>query len=234
MIKKQKGFTLVELMISVLLGSIFSIMAIKLLETNKQASNLQFSSEEMENSARFSLDMIVNDIRMAGFSQTINDDLVKEPIDFTLSTEGGNENQNDSVTIQYTPIDGIAARNCTGNVVAVGNDVINTYDVVGTDLRCNGIIMMANVMAFQLLYGVDFDNNGSPDRYLEADNAALFNGTGSERIVSVRIFVVKSSESTFDGRPARTFRVLNEPQRTFPANSLYRIYTRTALMPNML
>ena len=65
--RATRGFSIIELMVAITLGAILMGGAISLFITNKETYSLTTDLSRMQESARFALDMIVRDIRMAGY-----------------------------------------------------------------------------------------------------------------------------------------------------------------------
>jgi len=74
---RAKGFSLVELMISLALGSVVTAGVVQLFVANSETHNLLQGQSRMQESARFALDFIGRDIRQAGYRGCFssNDDL---------------------------------------------------------------------------------------------------------------------------------------------------------------
>ncbi len=68
----QSGFTLVELMISLVLGLILLTGLISAFMGFSRSSKLNATLTEMQESGRFALDSMVRDVRMAGFQGCVN------------------------------------------------------------------------------------------------------------------------------------------------------------------
>lgn len=66
--KKQKGLTLVELMIAVVLGLILVAGVIQIFVANKQTYRITDAQSRLQENARFTLDLLTRDIRSAGYS----------------------------------------------------------------------------------------------------------------------------------------------------------------------
>ena len=65
--KKQSGFTIVELMVALVLGLILLAGIIQIYLSTKRTHNITEGLSRLQESTRFSLDMMARDIRMAGF-----------------------------------------------------------------------------------------------------------------------------------------------------------------------
>ncbi len=69
---RQRGFTLVEVMISLVLGLILISGLVTAFMGSKRSSALNATLTEMQESGRFALDSMIRDIRMAGFQGCAN------------------------------------------------------------------------------------------------------------------------------------------------------------------
>jgi len=65
---KQKGFTLIELMIAMVLGLILVAGVIQIFISNKQAYRVTDAHSKLQDNARFALEVLSRDVRSAGFS----------------------------------------------------------------------------------------------------------------------------------------------------------------------
>ncbi len=63
----QRGFTLIELMIAMLIGVFLMTGVIQIFLSAKQAYRLQENLSRLQENGRFAMDMITKDIRMAGY-----------------------------------------------------------------------------------------------------------------------------------------------------------------------
>ena len=75
--KHVAGFSLVELMISLALGSVVTMGVVQLFVANAETHRLLQGQSRMQESARFALDFIGRDVRKAGYRGCFssNDDL---------------------------------------------------------------------------------------------------------------------------------------------------------------
>lgn len=65
--KKNRGFSLVELMIALALGSVVTTGVVQLFVANSETHNLLVGQSRMQESARFALDFIGREVRQAGY-----------------------------------------------------------------------------------------------------------------------------------------------------------------------
>jgi len=66
--KKRKGFTLVELMVSIVISSIIMLGVVSLYSSSRKGQKTNESLARIQENLRFAADMMTRDIRMAGYS----------------------------------------------------------------------------------------------------------------------------------------------------------------------
>ena len=66
----QKGFTLIELMISLTLGLIISAAAILLFLTGQKSLSMQQGTSDLQDNANFGLNYITKDLRLMNLNST--------------------------------------------------------------------------------------------------------------------------------------------------------------------
>lgn len=208
MMHKQKGFSIVELMITLALGSLITLAAVQLFSTNQRTFQLQQGLTDVQEQGRFALDYISRDVRMMGLS----DPAVVGPapglllLDTTVngvvmpaSQDGGGVGAgNDRLTFSFHARAG--DMDCEGDVLLAASApalVANTYWVAGPnndqlfcagsiDPATTGLVLVEGVDSFQVQLGIDTDVNGIPaaGHYRRINEVAV---TDTGRIVSVRI-----------------------------------------------
>lgn len=201
-----KGFSLVELMVALLLGSLVTIVALQLLGTNQRAFRLQQSLLDVQEQGRFALDYIARDLRMMGYVQMDptgtpvmtgvglqTTDSVAGGITYPGSANNEGGTGNDRLTFSFYGIE-----DCEGDRPAAEDLIINSYWVQNGELRCigsvdpatRGIVLVSGVESFQVLAGVDEvqDSNPFASRYVTANNVA------GQVVVAVRVALLVASE----------------------------------------
>ena len=160
-IRPERGFSIVELMIALLLGLILLGGVIQVFLSSRQTYNANEAMSRMQENGRFALEFIARSARLAGytgpeFTSTKPLPLVKPglpapyPADFASCNDctGG---AGDRIAFMYQPpIDPaiLPAQpnrfDCRGNAFS-GNDrlIINSYYVSGGSLRCKTITQIA-------------------------------------------------------------------------------------------
>ncbi len=236
---KQKGFTIVELMIAGTLGIILIAGVIQLFTGSNRSFSMQEELAKIQENGRFALILLENEIQKGGWVDNFNLD-PPNAINLTNSSDG----LTDSIAIAYaTVIDGVANRDCNGALVADGR-IENRFYVGGAngdELLCQGNgggaaqPLISGVTNFQVLYGVE-TNTACPDavvnQYITKTDAVA--AGNSVILVSVRVSLLLSSDKNV--RPAvkvDTHQLLDTAWPT--ADRLaHRLFQQTISMPNSI
>ena len=244
---KPNGFSLVELMVALLLGSIITAAAVELFVVNRQTENLQQGVSLIQDQGRFIFDYVSRDLMQAGHGTT-------EAVDpFIFSGHNGIVGSDGNrYDVLVTQVDGGVG--CQGNT---GFSGIKQYfvnssrsllcseykNVAGSWTAGNSESLIDNVEAFQVLYGLDYNKFGEAG-YGQANlytNAAGAVAAG-KRIVSVRFGVLLSSDHvvSLDKSLAPTSITLLD--QTIDASDgvtlndgrLFRVYSSTVALRNQM
>ena len=156
--RRQGGFTLIELMTSMLIGVILVAGAITIFDAFGRAVRVQNAIANQADSGRYALERLASEIRMAGYREEA---WLRPPLDDAIVVSDGGSAP-DTVTVRYE-----ATTDCVG-VATVGPDFLatNRFDVVNGNLRCNGEVLANGVENLQVLLGEDLDDDGSTNRFL--------------------------------------------------------------------
>ncbi|WP_269619505.1 PilW family protein [Zhongshania sp. BJYM1] len=133
----QRGFGLVELMISVTLGLFLSTAVIQVFLATNSSSKVQDSLAQIQENARFAMRFIGKEIRMAGYMGcssigNINVNVIAVPantVDFSLATALVGE-------------DDVAAGNALGAIV--GSDILHIKKASENDINVTGNMNTVN------------------------------------------------------------------------------------------
>lgn len=162
----QRGFTIIELMVSLAIGLLVSLAAVSLFVSNQTSFNLQKGVSDVGDNGRFAMEYIAQQTRQAGYvpvNASTNDwaQVVTVAADLpggasVISREGlpplspttgdhaqGGIGRSDSLTVQYyTPV---ATRDCEGDSVPHSQYVVNRFFLrpdpsagTGSALACEG------------------------------------------------------------------------------------------------
>lgn len=146
---RQQGFTLIELMISLVLGLIISAAVMQVYIMSIRTNTIQASSSNLQNTSVFGFQSLEHNIRLANLGNDITS--IKSdtgfggivltrnnlPIegDFLTRSGDGVTNTNvgsDQLTISYRNISGRVMSDCEGNDVPDGVLVVERYFMSGT------------------------------------------------------------------------------------------------------
>ncbi|TDU30790.1 type IV pilus assembly protein PilW [Panacagrimonas perspica] len=232
----NKGFTLIELMIALVLGLVVVLVVGQIYVSGRQSYRTQTGFGGMQENGRFALFFLQRDIRMAGFprEQGPGGALSGVLAGFnTVQTTDGGTGGSDQIEVQYNSfgtvvnVDGVPAglqaqvtenntfansgRDCLG--AAAGATVINRYWVANGNLMClgNGDLtnpqpIISGVESMQILYGVDTDEDLVPNVYRRADQV----GGGWPNVVAVRVgLLLNSQEPVYESPDTTWYAVLD-------------------------
>lgn len=239
----QRGFSLVELMVAMVLGLLLTAAAVSLFSTNQRTFQLQQAQSQEQEQGQLAMRFIDSDVRMAGFvdpsvgGQATNGILTAATSGLPGSSDGG-VGGDDRITVSYD-----ASEDCEGNSTVVApamTRVVNTYWVdANGDLRCEGnqstpltggVVLLSGVRSFQVLYGVDEAQDGIPfaAQYVTADNIA------GRVVLAVRLSLLLSDKvySLGSSGANKTYYVLDQDVSVDPTNTLFRQFSSTVALRN--
>jgi len=183
---KWGGFSLVELMISMLMGIIVMAVLLRMYQSNSQSARFKHAILKVQENGRFATDVISRTVRMAGYDNPMTATVVSAPLINGSVSHGGAlisgqtelKTLTDTLSIRYEGGTGI--RDCQGQSVAAGDWVTNMYGVTtDNNLVCatftNSSGSVSNVTRLAegvenliVLYGEDIDDTGEINRYVFA------------------------------------------------------------------
>lgn len=239
-VSKQKGFTIVELLIAGLLGIILIAGVIQLFVGSNANYTLQDELADIQEDGRFAMIFLENEIQRGGWIDDFNA-RVPPAVDLNLSLDAAS----DSVAVSYkVPVDGVSNVDCNGSNVADGY-VTNTFLVggdSGEELMClgNGAGAVAQplingVKNFQVLYGVESNAtcpDGAVNQYMTRDQVLA--GGSNLVIVSVRVALLIASEEDVLPENETVVHDLLDTQYTSTDKLTYRTFQQTIYMPNSI
>lgn len=217
---RTRGFTIVELMVTLAITSVLALGAVTFLASADQANRLQSAISGLNLSGRFGLDQLSRDIRMSGYRNS-NWTLgaIPNAID---ATDGAASAGGDSITLRYE-----GTRDCTF-ALPVAGIITNTYQVVNGSLECNGQPVTGGVQEMQVYLGEDTDNNDVANRWLSPGTAGL----DMTRIVSVRIHLLVRTNGNAISSGAQAYYFNNAVQQAVDDGQIRREYSVTVALRN--
>lgn len=176
--RRQRGFTLLELMIGMVIGLVIILAAVTIFDSFTRSSRYQQAISSQVDAGRFALAMIGREARMAGFR---DEAWLNPPLTNALAVENGVAAP-DAITVRYE-----GEADCLGTpTIAPDFIVTNRFDVVDGNLRCNGEVLINGVEDLQVLLGEDMTGDRTPNRILAPGTVGL----DPERIVTIRVHLL--------------------------------------------
>jgi prepilin-type N-terminal cleavage/methylation domain-containing protein len=201
MTRRNRGFTIIELMITMTITSFMILGSVTFLVSARQSNQLQTALSDVNSSGRFGLDQISRDLRMSGYRE---EDWTAGALDVVVSAiHGESADGGDSISIVYEGF-----RDCAfvslGTMEDLDGDgvaetarpglVTNVYRVLDGNLLCNDQSITSGIEEMQVYFGEDTDANESPNRWVAPDAVGL----NMERVVSVRVHLLASTSGNSD------------------------------------
>jgi type IV pilus assembly protein PilW len=252
---RQRGVSLVELMVGVALSLFVLTGIITVYAANRQSFQVQTNLAEIQEAGRFAVDTIARAARLAGYQGDSPSEWVLGALSQTNGgvdvVSGANDDTSDaaikdgtdSFTVVYqASSDGLFA-DCLGlSTAAAGSNVSNTFSIsasnalqCSTDGGASHTALLENVENMQVLYGVDTDDDQQANSYVTANKVSDW-GT----VVSLRVALLVRSRD--DGvalaADTRAWQLLDKAVYTSlaPANDnrVRRIFSSTIRLRNRL
>ena len=236
--KYQTGMTLIELMLALVISSVLMFGVATVYVSSKRGYNIQDNLARQQENSRFSLQLLTQDLRMAGYPKTF----VLEPIVAATTADGGGA-ANDTITLQYQ-----STTDCLGQPTPACADdaskqcAVNRYFINNNNLMCQGNggaggladVIAEGVSNLQLLYGIDTDTtpDDTANKYVTWNNVTV---DDRPKIVSVRFALL--SQTLNDVKMAATNNVtykLLDVNITPNDKLIHRVYSSTILLRNRL
>jgi type IV pilus assembly protein PilW len=157
--RKQRGMSLIELMISMTIGLIILAGVVNIFIASRSTTRYSEGLQSIQENGRHGVFVMQSALRQAGYSTTGDIDA------FDLGLSGDSK-----ITIRHE-----SNMDCTGGDTAVVGGLAEdtySYDAVNKQINCVGNVgatpmeIVDNIEAFQLLYGLDEDEDGTIERYV--------------------------------------------------------------------
>jgi type IV pilus assembly protein PilW len=239
--RPERGFSLVELMVALVLGLLITAAAVQLFTTNHRTFQLQQTVSGVQEDGQLLLRFLISDLRRTGLvmedvtpTRAMGVQLTSYTVaggrTFPASTEG---TDSDRLTIGFN-----GTEDCEGDTVTSATEVINTYYLDDGALHCEGSLnggttgveLLPGVEAFEVLYGID----SSKDGVLRVDRYVNKGAVGTNPVVSVRVGILLSQTNQVlpkaDG--SKSFYVLNKKVDEPEDRSIRRMFTTTVQLRN--
>lgn len=246
--KKQLGFTLVEVMIAVFLGSLLIAGVMNIFITTNRSMWLTDGLSRTQEAGRFSMDYITRYVRMGGYMDKSSNDVSGTALysqncasDACAANDVAGINGDRLAVFYYAPSSG-TTRDCQGTVITPGTSVVNVFWVSNNrELMCRvfnptsnawfaaATPLISDIESLQFLVA---SKNGSNLQYQNIDAVA---GSWAD-IGSVRIAVlVASPANEINGtktspaidKKSRTYALLDQEIGTYNDGLIRQVFSTT-------
>ena len=230
MIRKQLGFTLLEIMIALLLGSLVILAATQLFMANQQLFATQQAVSRLMDDGQLMLRYMGNDIRRAGFSGGALSEM--DAVVFAGAKASSDGAVSDQLAIQFS-----GNRDCQGSTSPSPVDIVNVYFVDGGNLRCDGsltaasVALLTGVEGFRVQYGLDTvkDGEAGPFLFVGAASAAA-----SDRpVVAIRVALLLGTPGNMDANDPRVWDLYDRQISTGADQVVRRVFSSSFMIRNM-
>jgi type IV pilus assembly protein PilW len=184
-LKHQRGLSLIELMIALVISLFLLLALFQIFQSNKQGFRVQEWQSRLQENARAASFLLSHNLHLAGYktdSTADNVNVFTSTSGVILSgTAGGSTTTPDTVTFSFQDDSSIPV--CTGAAppgsyatpqVVTEQFLVNTTNrTLSCTTTTGGVtsgqqILIRNVDNMKILYGVDLDGDGSVDQYVKA------------------------------------------------------------------
>jgi len=231
---KQRGLSIVELMVALVLSLVVLLVTTGIYVSNKQTYRFLDSYGLMQENGRFAIYFLREHILQAGFPRQAGVNAFPN-----LPANDTGPNNSDSAIVQFRST--VDCLNDPAPLLAGIRTTTNTFAIVQPvngppQLECNNQPLVDGVEAMQVEYGVDTTADGIANSYVDSVDvqAGIAGGGGPDwdNVVSVRVAVlVQGQQNALDVAQNINFnllgRVLNRNDRT-PR----RVFTTTVPLRN--
>ena len=247
--KRQQGVTLVELMVSMLVGMILLSGVVAVYVGSKQTYGARGGLSILQENGRVALKRLQAGVLGAGYPRNYGVEPIvsvddQEILDRNIDTVTDNSSS-DILTVRFRSL-GAKTQDCLGqNGTMTKDQIINSYyvDVQKKQLMCRGSSSPPNgpqpiaeaVDNMQVLYGIDTDNDGFANQYLDSNGAKA----NPMDVVSIQVaLLINSIDNVKDVAPGAgnedQFNLLGQ-NYTAPNDRLSRrVFTTTIPLRNRM
>ena len=241
---KQTGVTLIELMLALAISSILMLGVSSIYISSKRGYKIQDNLARQQENSRFSLQILMRDLRMAGYPKTT----IKNPIMTAASeTADGGGTAPDMITVQYEasvdclgqPLT-LAANACADDaskICAINKYYIATDANNNKNLYClgnggaNPDVIAENVTNLQIEYGVDNNTTGTANGYFSWNDLTT---NDIPNIVSIRFALLSQTPNDVKKVDiSKNYLLLGQTIATNDKR-YHQVYTNTVLLRNRM
>jgi type IV pilus assembly protein PilW len=249
----QKGLSLVELLIAMVLGLLLTAGALQMMLSSQEIYKTTDTLSRIQENGRFSLNFLVQNLRMAGHNST-EDENTDGKVFWDGACGGSNPctangagNDSDQIGIILDPSND---RDCLGNDVGDDKVIVNVYSVADPDgdqvnsLYCRGYNpatetwysaeqpLVDGVENMQILYGiVDTTADNAITSYVSSDDVTNWAEVGAVRVA----LLVNNGQIDGNGsNETRTFNLLDAPAISATDKHNRQVFSTTTVINNII
>ncbi|AGA91847.1 prepilin-type N-terminal cleavage/methylation domain-containing protein [Thioflavicoccus mobilis 8321] len=244
----QRGFTLVELMVALLIGVFLTAGVLALFAATKQSYRINEGVSRVQESGRFAIDYMSRDLRLAGFTElgtTLTSNFVMGWNGASSAPSGAMtagvpssdyEAQTDVLSISY--IEPLAAATTHTILYYIAEGASGEPGLFRKEDSATSQELLEGVYDMQIRYGLDTTSppDGQLDSYADADTVTT--GTNWPNVVAVRIdLLLGSSEGNLADSPMSLPYARNDGSFFSAASGdlrLYQMFSTTVALRNRL
>jgi type IV pilus assembly protein PilW len=180
-------------MVAMAIGSILVIGASLVFEVNRTSYTRQTAIGGLQNEARYAMELLGREVRETGFRRA---NWTMGPVPNALAAINNTTGAVDGTGPDQLRVSYAGDTDCAGAAPA-GAFIVNTFDLVGGQLRCNATPLVEGVEDFQVFFGEDTDGDGVANRTVLPGTA----GFNPRRAVYVRVHLLLRSDVTSVTQP---------------------------------
>lgn len=217
---RTRGFTIIEVMITLSITSVLVLGASAFLASANQTNRVQQAVSGMNSDGRSGLERIARDVRMSGYRDS---NWTLGPLATVIvATNGLAIDGGDILGVTYE-----GSRDCNFELEPTGV-VSNSYRVVDGNLECNDEPIAGGVQEMQIYFGEDTDNDDVANRWLSPNDVGL----DMTRVVSVRVHLLLRTNDNDISSGAQAYYFNNAQQPAIDDGQIRREYSVTIALRN--
>jgi type IV pilus assembly protein PilW len=245
-----KGFTLVEMMVALALGSLLAIVVAQLFANTRDSNRATEDAARIQESMRYAASIIGRTVRIAGYKSnpTADSATVFPSTARALDGTNGTGTASDTLIVRFQGAPNNTMLDCLGAVVAPDyatiNKSYNKFSIsTGADGRnalfCStdaanpsavGTELVPGVEAMQVIFGEDTTaapGDGYADRFVPVGSVANL-----DNVVAVRIYLLLSGKESIKLSDASTTYAVGGVDYTYSDRKIRRVVTQTIVLRN--
>lgn len=210
--RRQHGFTLIELMVAITITLAVTAGIASIFANFKSSYLLQDKQAQVQDTQRLLLTMVTNTVQSAGYFVDPVSDTAKTALPETSLFEAGTSivgtatEDGDTMKVRYQTAPGDGIMNCLGAANTTPDKKVwtNSFGVNEKhELTCSvndepSVALVGGVSKLAVQYGVDTNEDGSVDQYLNATAVAAAKRWKQIRSVQMTVTFLAAGDKAFE------------------------------------